>query len=135
VPPQEEFDTTWGILDPHSLFDWDALQEKKSLTGGWGGERIWSHRAVPATTTQLVVQTRVHIYPESGDRIAVETQLKGPERFPSCRMIRVGREARHPDQRNPLRRTTGYPATGTVPDRDESDGASSDVTSHRHEPR
>jgi hypothetical protein len=26
-------------------------------------------------------------------------------------------------------------ATGAAPDRDESDGTSSDVTSHRHEPR
>ena len=39
TPPQEEIDTTWGILDPHSLFDWNEMREEKSLTGGWGGER------------------------------------------------------------------------------------------------
>jgi carbohydrate-selective porin OprB len=39
IPPQEELDTTWGILDPHSLFDWNGMQEERTLTGGWAGER------------------------------------------------------------------------------------------------
>ena len=39
TPPQEEIDTTWGILDPHRLFDWNEMREEASLTGGWGGER------------------------------------------------------------------------------------------------
>ena len=38
-PPQEEEDTTWGILDPHSVFDWNAMREESTLTGGWGGWR------------------------------------------------------------------------------------------------
>jgi porin len=38
-PPQEEEDTTWGILDPHSIFEWNAMRAENTLTGGWGGER------------------------------------------------------------------------------------------------
>ena len=38
-PPQEDEDTTWGILDPRSIFEWNAMREENTLTGGWGGER------------------------------------------------------------------------------------------------
>jgi Carbohydrate-selective porin len=38
-PPQEEEDSTWGVLDPRSVFEWNALRAENTLTGGWGGER------------------------------------------------------------------------------------------------
>ena len=38
-PPQAEEDTTWGILDPRSVFDWNAMRVEDTLSGGWGGER------------------------------------------------------------------------------------------------